>query len=139
MFLRVSPTKGIMRFGMVGKLSIRYIKSYPVLRRVGEVAYRLELPPELPKLHNIFHVSRLWSYIPDPSYVVESDPMQLQEDLSYEEQSVRSCDGEKNNFVRKQCLSEGPLCQPQDVESNLGTRTGNVRQIPSLVPMTRCI
>jgi len=56
-FLRLFPTKGVMRFGMVEKLSVRYIGPYPVMQRVGEVAYRLGLPPELPRVHNMFHVS----------------------------------------------------------------------------------
>jgi len=56
-FLKVSLTKGIMRFCMVGKLSRRYIRLYPAVQRVGKVAYRLEIPQELPIVHNIFHVS----------------------------------------------------------------------------------
>ena len=56
-FLRVSPTKGVARFGMERKLSPRYIGPYSVIQRIGEVAYRLELPPELSRVHNVFHVS----------------------------------------------------------------------------------
>jgi len=55
-FLKVSPTKGITRFDMAGKLSPRYIRPYRITQRVGHVAYRLELPPELPRVHNAFHV-----------------------------------------------------------------------------------
>ena len=73
---------------MTGKLSPRYIRSYPILQRVGEVAYRLELPLELPRAHNVFHVSQLRKYVADPSYVIEPDLVQLQEDLSYKEQPL---------------------------------------------------
>ena len=100
-FLHASPTKGVARFGKAGKLSPRYIGSYPVIQRIGEVAYRLELPPELPRVHNVFHVSQLRKYISDPSYVLEPDPIQLQEDLSYEEQPVQILDWREKHLRRK--------------------------------------
>ena len=77
---------------MAGKLSPRYIGPYPVIQRVGEVAYQLELPTELPRVDTVFHVLQLWKYIPDPSHIIELDPMQLQEDFSYEEQPVQILD-----------------------------------------------
>jgi len=55
-FLKVSPTKGVMRFGMAGLLSPRYIGPYLIIKQVGEVVYRIELPSKLPKVHNVFHV-----------------------------------------------------------------------------------
>jgi len=58
---------------MAGTLSTRYIGLYPILQRVGEVAYLLELPLELPRVHNVFHVSQLRKYVPDPSHVIELD------------------------------------------------------------------
>ena len=66
-FLRVSPWKGIMRFGNKGKLSPRYIRPYEIVERVGTLAYRLALPPELARIHNVFHVSMLRRYRSDPS------------------------------------------------------------------------
>ena len=69
-FLRVSSWKGILRFGKRGKLSPRYIGSYEIVRKVGDVAYRLELPPELANIHDTFHVSMLRKYIADPSHVL---------------------------------------------------------------------
>ena len=76
-FLKVSLTKGIITFGMTGKLSPRYIGPYAIMQRVGEVAYRLELPPELPMVHNVFHVLQLHKYVQDPSHVIELDLLQL--------------------------------------------------------------
>ena len=66
-FLKVSPWKGKIRFGMKGKLSPRFIGSFEILRRVGEVAYILALPSELEHIHNVFHVSVLRPYKKDIS------------------------------------------------------------------------
>ena len=69
-FLKISPWKGVLRFGMQGKLSPRYIGTYEIVSKVGLVAYRLKLPPELSRIHDTFHVSMLRKYIPDPSHVL---------------------------------------------------------------------
>ena len=55
--LKVSPMKGVIRFGKRGKLSLRYISPFEVLQRMGKVAYELELPPRLSGVHPVFHVS----------------------------------------------------------------------------------
>ena len=91
-FLRISPWKGIIRFGKRGKLSPRFIGPYEVIGKVGEVAYRLELPAELSRIHNVFHVSMLRKYIADPSHVLLEQPMELKENLSYEETPVQILD-----------------------------------------------
>ncbi|KAL5752232.1 hypothetical protein ACOSQ2_022739 [Xanthoceras sorbifolium] len=87
-FLKVSPWKKIMRFGQKGKLSPIFIGPYEVIERVGPVAYRLALPPELDKIHNVFHVSMLRRYRSDPSHVVSSKIIELRPDLTYEEEPV---------------------------------------------------
>ncbi|KAL5837053.1 hypothetical protein ACOSQ3_014222 [Xanthoceras sorbifolium] len=58
-FMKVSPWKKVLRFGRKGKLSPRFIGPYEIIERVRPVAYRLALPPELEKIHNVFHVSML--------------------------------------------------------------------------------
>ena len=58
-FLKLSPWKGVVRFGKRGKLSPRYIRPYEIIERVGSLVYRLALPPELSRVHNVFHVSML--------------------------------------------------------------------------------
>ena len=68
-FLKVSPMKEVMRFGKKGKLAPRYIGPFEILLRVGEVAYRLVLSPELSRVHPRFHVSMLRKYISDPSHI----------------------------------------------------------------------
>ena len=85
MFLKVSPMKGVMRFGKKGKLAPRYIGPFEINSRVGEVAYRLVLPPELSRIHPVFHVSMLRKYIPDPSHVLQPQTVEISEDLTYEE------------------------------------------------------
>jgi len=86
---------------MAGKLSLRYIGPCQVIQRIGEVAYRLELPLELPRVHNVFHVLQLQKYIPDPSHIIKPDPIQLQEDLSYEKQPIQILDRRKKQLRRK--------------------------------------
>jgi hypothetical protein len=58
-YLRVSPIKGVKRFGMKGKLAPRYIGPFPILEKCGTVTYKLDLPPYLAGVHDIFHVSQL--------------------------------------------------------------------------------
>ncbi|KAL5560324.1 hypothetical protein UlMin_036535 [Ulmus minor] len=76
-FLKISPFKGIIRFGKRGKLNPRYIGPYEILERVGKAAYRLALPPNLATVHNVFHVSMLKKYVPDKSHVLEQEPIEI--------------------------------------------------------------
>ena len=69
-FLKVSPMKGVMRFGKKGKLATRYIGSFEILERVDMVACRLALAPNLSQVHPVFYVSMLRKYISDPSHVL---------------------------------------------------------------------
>ena len=71
-----------------GKLRPRFIGPYEVIEKVGPLAYRLALPPELEKIHSVFHVSMLRRYRSDPSHVVSSETIELRPDLTYEEEPV---------------------------------------------------
>ncbi|XP_070025281.1 uncharacterized protein [Nicotiana sylvestris] len=95
--LWVSPMKGVMRFEKRVKLIPRFIGLFKVLWRIGEVAYELALPPSLVGVHPVFHVSMLWKYHGDPSYVLDSSSVQLDKDLSYVEESTAILD----RYVRK--------------------------------------
>ena len=77
--------KGVMRFGKKGKLSPRYIGPYQVIRRIGKVAYELDLPADLGAVHPVFHVSMLRKCIGDPYRIFPVDDIQVTEELSYEE------------------------------------------------------
>ena len=84
-FLRVSPWRGIARFGKHGKLSPRYVGPYEILERIGPLAYRLALPRELSQVHDVFHVSMLRRYRSDPSHVIDVTDVEVSERVTYEE------------------------------------------------------
>ncbi|KAL4022872.1 hypothetical protein IC575_016618 [Cucumis melo] len=87
-FLKVAHMKGVLRFEKKGKLSPRFVGPFEILERIGPVAYRLALPPSFSAAHDVFHVSMLRRYVADPTHVVDFEPLQINEDLSYEEQPV---------------------------------------------------
>ena len=91
-FLKVSPMKSVMRFGRKGKLSPRFVGPFEILEKVGALAYKVALPPSLSKIHNVFHVSSLRKYVFYPSHVVELEPIQISEDLTYKEVPVQIVD-----------------------------------------------
>ncbi|CAN6695065.1 unnamed protein product [Malus baccata var. baccata] len=91
-FLKLSPWKGVARFGKRGKLSPRYVDPYQIIERIGAVTYRLELPPELSLIHNVFHVSMLLKYVSDPSHIIQIEPLEVNRDGSYVEELVAILD-----------------------------------------------
>ena len=91
-FLKLSPWKGVVHFRKRGKLSPRFIGPYQIVERVGPVAYRLDLPSDLAKVHDVFHVSMLRKYIADPSHVFSEQPITLRDDLAYEEEPMQPLD-----------------------------------------------
>ena len=88
MWLRVSPTRGVRRFGIKGKLSSRYVGPFEILERVGEVAYRLALPPRLEGIHPVFHVSQLREYIHDPRHVISHEDLVVEPDHTFAEHPI---------------------------------------------------
>ncbi|XP_039120511.1 uncharacterized protein LOC120256910 [Dioscorea cayenensis subsp. rotundata] len=103
-FLRVAPTKGVIRFGVRGKLSPRFIGPFEILERIGEVAYRLALPPSLSRVHDVFHVSMLKKFIPNPDHVIQFSDFELSNDLTYEEQPIKIVDF-KEQTLRSRVIS----------------------------------
>ena len=103
MFLKVSPCKGIFRFSKKGNLSPRYIGPFEILDRVGATTYRLYLPANLSRLHNVFHVSMLRKYLSDLSHILSSEPVDLREDLSYVEEPVQILD-RKDQVLRTKVI-----------------------------------
>ncbi|GKA46373.1 hypothetical protein Tco_0739256 [Tanacetum coccineum] len=86
--LKVSPWKGVVRFGKRGKLNPRYVGPFKVIERVGEVAYKLGLPEELSRVHNTFHVSNLKKCHADEPLAVPLDGLNLDDKLHFVEELV---------------------------------------------------
>ena len=85
-FPKVSLWRKVLRFGKKGKLSPRFIGPYEILERVGPVAYRLDLPPKLTELHDVFVVSMLRRYRSDESHILLVQDVQVQSNFSYDEE-----------------------------------------------------
>jgi hypothetical protein len=84
-YLKVSPTKGLQRFGIKGKLAPRYIGPYEIVEACGPVAYKLKLPLKMSAIHNVFHVSQLKKCVRLPTEVVAEPDVEIEADLSYQE------------------------------------------------------
>ncbi|XP_020111078.1 uncharacterized protein LOC109726058 [Ananas comosus] len=80
--------RGAKGFGVRRKLSPRYIGPYEILEHMGVVAYRVALPPKIAGIHNMFHVSHLRKCAHNSSHVLEYEPVELREDMTYEEYPV---------------------------------------------------
>ncbi|XP_016673253.1 uncharacterized protein [Gossypium hirsutum] len=100
-FLKVSPWKKLLRFGRKGKLSPRFIGPYRILKGVGLVTYQLELPPELDRIHDVFHVSMLRYYRFDPTHIVPVEEIEIRPDLTFEEEPVQILDREVKVLRKK--------------------------------------
>ncbi|GJY80058.1 putative reverse transcriptase domain-containing protein [Tanacetum coccineum] len=92
--LKVSPWKGVIRFGKRGKLNPRYIGPFKVLAKVGTVAYRLELPDQLSRVHSTFHVSNLKKCYADEPLAISLDEIQIDDKLNFIEEPVEIMDRE---------------------------------------------
>ncbi|XP_021767729.1 uncharacterized protein LOC110732119 [Chenopodium quinoa] len=108
--------KGVMRFGKKGKLSPKYIGPYEILQRIGKVAYRLALPMELSKVHDVFHVSQLRRYILDKSHVLQPETIELYQSLTYEERLVKILDSKVRSTRNKNVKIEKVLWSNQEYE-----------------------
>jgi hypothetical protein len=91
-YLWVSPLKGVRRFGIKGKLSLRYIGPYPIIDKYGPTSYQVELPAKLSGVDNVFHVSQLKRCLKPPTDVVIEDTIPLEPDLTYEAYPIKILD-----------------------------------------------
>jgi hypothetical protein len=88
-YLKVSPMRGLRRFKVRGKLKPRFIGQFKILEKRGEVAYQLELPPQLSNVHDMFHVSQLKRCLRVPEEQIPMEELDAKEDLSYQEYPVK--------------------------------------------------
>jgi hypothetical protein len=102
-FLKISPMRGVMRFGKKGKLSPRFVGPFKITQKVGRLAYRTTLPPDLVGTHDIFHVSMLRKYIANPNVLMEYELLEIQEGLTYVEEPVKIVD-KKEQVLRTKTI-----------------------------------
>jgi hypothetical protein len=100
-YLRVSPMKGVNRFGMKQKLAPRYIGTFPILVKCGTVPYEQDLPPSLAGVHNIFHMSQLKKCLKAPVDVVLLEVKPLEANLSYPEHTIKVFDQKDHVMMHK--------------------------------------
>nr|GFC35981.1 putative reverse transcriptase domain-containing protein [Tanacetum cinerariifolium] len=100
--LKVSPWKRVVRFGKRGKLNPRYVGPFKVLERVGDVAYKLDLPEELSKVHNTFHVSKLKKCHADEPLDVPLDGLHFDDKFHFVKKPVEIVDREVKQLKRSQ-------------------------------------
>ena len=112
----MSPWKKVLLFGRKGKLSPRFIWPYEIIERIGLVAYRLVLPPELDRIHNVFHVSMLRRYRSDLSHVISPIEVEIQPDMTYSEEPVKILTRETKELRNKKINLVKVLWQKHGIE-----------------------
>ena len=100
-YLRVSPTKGVQRFGIKGKLAPRYIGPFEILEICGPVAYQIRLPPRLVAVDDIFHISQLRKCVKVPEEIIEQQDLEVEPDLSYVEYPMKILDSKERSTRRE--------------------------------------
>jgi hypothetical protein len=127
-FLKVAPWKGIIRFGVKGKLAPRYIGPFEIKERIGPVAYRLELPVYLDKIHNVFHVSLLRKAKIDPSRVLPQVPMKIKGDLTMKTKPVKILDRDEKLLRNKRVPLVRVLWRSSQIEEETWERESEMKE-----------
>ena len=131
-FLKVRPKRGVVRFDKHRKLSPRFIGPFEILERVGIVAYRLALPPNMSSVHEVFHVFMLKRYTPDPAHVVDFGEIEVGTNETFEEGPVYGLLG--SGFVTQDReASEGAMTALWSGGVNVGARGHDVGLLSLLV------
>ncbi|XP_050207407.1 uncharacterized protein LOC126656828 [Mercurialis annua] len=130
---KVLPIKGVIWFGKKEKLAPRYVGSYPIVERVGVMAYELDLPVDMSHVHPVFHISMLRKYIPDPSHIIQPQAVEVNEELSYEEQPVEIVDTQLRKFHTKDISMVKVLWRNHLVEECTWETEADMRQRDKLL------
>ena len=115
-FLKVIPKRGVVRFGKRGKLSPRFIEPFETLERVATIAYRLALLPSMFGVHEVFHISLLRKYTPDPTHVVDWGGITVDTYRTFKEGLMRTTDSRDQVLRRKTVRLVKVLWQHRGVE-----------------------
>ena len=126
-FLKVMPKRRVVRFGKRGKLSPRFIGPFKILERIGTVAYWLALPPNMSDVHEVFHVSMLRKYTPDPVHVVDWGQIEVDTDETFEEGPVCILDSHDQVLRRKTVRLVRVLWRHYGVEESTWEREDTMR------------
>ena len=121
------PKRGVVRFGKRGKLSPRFIEPFEILERMGTVAYRLALPASMSGVHEVFHVSMLRKYTPDPAHVVDWGQIEVDTDGTFEEGPVCILDSRDQVLRRKTVRLVRVLWRHCGVEESTWERDDTMR------------
>ena len=124
----------MVRFNNRGKLSPRFIGPFEIFERVGTVAYRLALPPSMSSVHEVFHVSMLRRYTPDPAHVVDWGEIEVDTDGTFEEGPMCIIDSQDQVFATQdRKASEGAMAAPWSGGVNVGARGHDAGHLSLLV------
>ncbi|WMV55247.1 hypothetical protein MTR67_048632 [Solanum verrucosum] len=135
-YLKISPMKGVMRFGKKGNLSPRYVGQYQILRRIGKVAYELESPNELASVHPVFHVSLLKKCDGDPTTIVLLGDLGVKENL-YKVVPIEILDQQVKMLKNKEVASVRVLWRNLLVEgATWEAEVDMMSRYPHLLPST---
>ena len=126
-FLKVMPKRGVVRFDKHGKLSLRFIGPFEILERIGTVAYRLTLPSSMSGVHEVFHVSMLRKYTPDPAHVVDWGQIEVDTDGTFEEGPVCIVDSRDQILRCKTMRLVSVLWRHYGVEESMWEREDTMR------------
>ena len=126
-FLKVMPKRGVVRFGKRGKLSSRFIGPFEILEMIGTVAYWLALPPNMSGVHEVFHVSMLRKYTPDPAHVVDWGQIEVDTHGTFEEGPVCILDSRDQILRRKTMRLVRVLWRHYGVEESTWEREDTMR------------
>ena len=121
------PKRGVVNFGKRGKLSSRFIGPFEILKRVGTIAYRLDLPPSMSGVHEVFHISMLRKYTPDPTHVVDWGKIIVDTDGTFQEGPVCIMDSRDQVLRRKTVKLVKMLWQHNEVEEATWEREDTIR------------